>query len=244
MSATPMPESAQPLVSIPFNLYFHGLDKPHWSAETDGFRPDPDAQRLAQKSRVLVAGARRRKIAALHDSIKRLDKAVFALQDLDETGFTDVAAEHIDRRLANTVSQCRSVLADINAAVDAYRTDEIASATPPAKADDRDLQDLVTAAKLNDVELKDASHEYHCEAHGFHAYNDPEAGWAHDEEHEREAEDLDAAADARATDQVITALAGRTAAAPPSEAGSYPTPADIAKGTATPIRRHDVWPPR
>ncbi|WDF32218.1 hypothetical protein PTW37_10060 [Arthrobacter agilis] len=236
MSASPLPESARPPVSIPFNLYFHGLDKPHWSAETDGFRPDPDAQRLAEKSRVLVAGARRRKLASLHDSIKRLDKAVFALQDLDETGFSDVAAEHIERRLANTVSQCRSLLADINIAVDAYRTDEVAAATPPAEGDD--------------VELKDAGHEYHCEEHGFHAYNDPDAGWQHDEEHrdaedlaEREAEELEAEADARAADQVITALAARTADAA-VDAEAFPTPADIAKGTVTPIRKHEVWPPR
>ncbi|OUM44185.1 hypothetical protein CI784_07030 [Arthrobacter agilis] len=254
-----MPESARPPMSIPFNLYFHGLDKPHWSAETDGFRPDPEAQRLAEKSRVLVAGARRRKVAALHDSIKRLDKAVFALQDLDETGFTDVAAGHIERRLANTVSQCCSLLADINAAVDAYRTDEVAAATPPAVVEDRKLQDPATSlSALDDVEVQDAGHEYHCEEHGFHAHDDPDAADHHEDLAadaadlaEREAEDLDAAADARATDQVITALAARTAAtmttfdqAAEALANSFPTPADIAKGTVTPIRKHEVWPPR
>ncbi|MHA7145476.1 hypothetical protein ACX80U_12235 [Arthrobacter sp. TmT3-37] len=211
MSATPMPKSAQPLVSIPFNLYFHGLDKPHWSAETDGFRPDPDAQRRAEKSRQVAGSARRRRVATLHDSIKRLEKAVYGLSELDETGFTDVAAQHLERRLANTVSHCRSLLGDIAAAVDTYRTMEVASATPPSS--DSDLQ------------------------------------WEHDQ-HQREEEELaaseadDLAADARAADQVITALAARTAKAVPSETDSFPTPADIAKGAVTTIRRNNVWPPQ
>lgn len=232
MTATPLPEVPRPTPSIPFNLYFHGLDKPHWSAETDGFKQDPDAAEKARKSRLLVAGARRRNIASLHDSIKRLDKAVNELSSLDETGFADVAAQHIDRRLAHTVSLCRTVLADINSAADAYRGAELQAATPPPApaAPDRERFDI------------------QCEEHDFAGSTDLDAVLAHqllhddaDDLAEREAEDLDAAADARAVDQVVTALAARTAA---GETESFPTPADIAKGTATPIRRHDVWPPR
>jgi hypothetical protein len=209
MSASPMPESARPSVSIPFNLYFHGLDKPHWSAEIDGFNADPALAERARKTRLLVAGARRRNIASLHDSIRRLDKAVNELSSLDETGFADAAAQHIDRRLAHTVSLCRTILADINGAVDAYRDDEQAATTPPP-ADDAGAEDIA------EREAEDIA--------------------------EREAEDLDAAADARAVDQVVTALAARVAAVDFDE--SYPTPADIARGTVTPIRHHEVWPPQ
>lgn len=208
MTATSLPDSARTIPSLPRSLYLDAQDRPHWSKVEDSV----EGKRKASSRRNVEITRRRQMLAAIHDSLHHLRAAATAVGNLDRNGLTLAAADNMQLSLEHTAASIELLVADMRLAAANYATAEVAASRPsPVDAE--------------------GQWGYWCAEHDFRtreraAADDHEAVHEDAEElAEREADDLEAAADARAADQVVTALSARTAAA----TAVHLTPADVAR---------------